>query len=102
MRKKHLRGLNRRQRAAVKYGIKRGSAANPGPVLAIAGAGSGKTKTVAHRVAHLLASGVRPDRVMLLTFSRRAAEEMMSRVKLITPKVQRSQSDIRLPWAGTF
>jgi len=50
----------------------------------IAGAGSGKTKTLAHRVAHLVVSGVDPHRILLLTFTRRAAEEMIRRVKRIT------------------
>lgn len=99
---KHLQGLNSRQRAAVKFGIKDGSAKYPGPLLVIAGAGSGKTKTVAHRVAHLLANGVHPHRIMLLTFSRRAAEEMISRVKQISARTLRNQAEIKLPWAGTF
>jgi DNA helicase-2/ATP-dependent DNA helicase PcrA len=50
----------------------------------IAGAGSRKTKTLAHRVAHLVVSGVDPHRILLLTFTRRAAEEMIRRVKRIT------------------
>jgi hypothetical protein len=51
------------------------------PLLIIAGAGSGKTNTLAHRVAHLVVSGVDPRRIMLLTFSRRAAAEMQRRVE---------------------
>jgi DNA helicase-2/ATP-dependent DNA helicase PcrA len=51
--------------------------------LIIAGAGSGKTNPLAHRVAHLVVSGVDPRRIMLLTFSRRAAAEMQRRVERI-------------------
>ena len=52
-----------------------------GPLLIIAGAGTGKTRTLVHRVAHLIGRGVRPDRVLLLTFTRRAAHEMLSRAE---------------------
>src|SRR3954471_35791 len=52
-----------------------------GPLLIIAGAGTGKTRTLIHRVAVLLARGVAPERVLLLTFTRRAAQEMLSRVE---------------------
>ena len=68
----HLVTLNPEQRHAVEHGV--------GPLLINAGAGSGKTKTLAHRVAHLIVGGVDPRRIMLLTFSRRAAEEMIRRV----------------------
>jgi DNA helicase II / ATP-dependent DNA helicase PcrA len=52
-----------------------------GPLLIIAGAGTGKTRTLIHRVAHLLSQGVPPERILLLTFTRRAAQEMLSRVE---------------------
>ncbi|MFN2566191.1 MAG: ATP-dependent helicase [Gemmatimonadaceae bacterium] len=52
-----------------------------GPLLIIAGAGTGKTRTLVHRVAHLIDRGVRPDRILLLTFTRRAAHEMLSRAE---------------------
>ena len=65
----HLVTLNPEQRHAVEHGLE--------PLLINAGAGSGKTKTLAHRVAHLIVQGVDPRRIMLLTFSRRAAEEMI-------------------------
>jgi DNA helicase-2/ATP-dependent DNA helicase PcrA len=52
-----------------------------GPLLIIAGAGTGKTRTLVHRVAHLIGRGVRPDRILLLTFTRRAAHEMLSRAE---------------------
>src|SRR6478672_11802656 len=50
-----------------------------GPLLIIAGAGTGKTRTLVYRVAHLIEKGVRADRILLLTFTRRAAQEMLNR-----------------------
>src|ERR1041385_1116938 len=52
-----------------------------GPLLIIAGAGTGKTRTLIHRVAHLLSTGVAPERILLLTFTRRASQEMLSRAE---------------------
>ena len=73
-----LENLNPQQRRAVEHG---GSVlAEAGPLLIIAGAGSGKTSTLAHRVAHLIERGADPRRIMLLTFSRRASVEMTRRV----------------------
>jgi DNA helicase-2/ATP-dependent DNA helicase PcrA len=63
--------LNPEQAAAAMYG--------EGPLLIVAGAGTGKTRTLVHRVAHLLTNGARPERILLLTFTRRAAHEMLSR-----------------------
>ena len=80
----YLTDLNKEQRRAVKHGIDSECATRASPLLVIAGAGSGKTKTLAHRVAHLVVSGVDPHRILLLTFTRRAAEEMIRRVKRIT------------------
>src|SRR5262249_41093184 len=97
----YLADLNQEQRRAVKHGAKDGSALDAGPLLVIAGAGSGKTKTLAHRVAHLVVSGVDPHRILLLTFTRRAAEEMIRRVKRITAKALGTQQ-VDLPWSGTF
>jgi DNA helicase-2/ATP-dependent DNA helicase PcrA len=65
--------LNAEQAAAAEHG--------DGPLLIIAGAGTGKTRTLVHRVAHLIERGVRPDRILLLTFTRRAAHEMLSRAE---------------------
>ncbi len=65
--------LNREQAAAAAHA--------DGPLLIIAGAGTGKTRTLVHRVAHLIGRGVRPDRILLLTFTRRAAHEMLSRAE---------------------
>src|SRR6185369_11630598 len=73
--------LNEGQRLAVEHG---GGDKDPaGPLLIIAGAGSGKTNTLAHRVSHLIAAGADPRRIMLMTFSRRAASEMTKRVERI-------------------
>jgi DNA helicase II / ATP-dependent DNA helicase PcrA len=74
----YLRDLNFAQRAAVKYGV-----SDIGPLLIIAGAGSGKTHTLAHRVAHLILTGTLPERILLLTFTRRAAAEMTRRAQRI-------------------
>ncbi|HJZ13681.1 MAG TPA: ATP-dependent helicase [Acidobacteriota bacterium] len=67
-----------------------------GPVLVIAGAGSGKTRAITYRVAWLLESGVRPSEILLLTFTNKAAREMLHRVALLT------QLDTRQLWGGTF
>ena len=88
---------------AVEHG---GSAlAEAGPLLIIAGAGSGKTNTLAHRVAHLIVNGADPRRIMLLTFSRRAAAEMMRRVERIVTNVMHERAEAMtdaIVWAGTF
>src|SRR6266550_4341658 len=80
---KYLASLNPKQREAVEYGIKPGRTKGVGPLLVIAGAGSGKTKTLAHRFAHLIINGADPNRILLLTFTRRAAREMSRRVARI-------------------
>ena len=64
--------LNPAQREAATYGRREDDAFRSGPLLIIAGAGTGKTMTLAHRVAHLVIEGVRPERILLLTFTRRA------------------------------
>lgn len=98
----YLDGLNTNQRAAVMHGV---GETKPGPLLVIAGAGSGKTNTLAHRVAHLIANGADPRRILLLTFSRRAASEMARRVERIAGRVlgigEGAVADA-LAWAGTF
>jgi DNA helicase-2/ATP-dependent DNA helicase PcrA len=96
----YLEKLNPQQRRAVEHGGL-AALAEAGPLLIIAGAGSGKTNTLAHRVAHLVVSGVDPHRILLLTFTRRAAEEMIRRVKRITAKALGTQQ-VDLPWSGTF
>ena len=69
----YLESLNREQRQAVEHGVREKNAAPGPPLLVIAGAGSGKTNTLAHRVAHLIVNGADPRRILLMTFSRRAA-----------------------------
>ncbi|HTM59491.1 MAG TPA: ATP-dependent helicase [Burkholderiales bacterium] len=83
--------LNRAQREAACHGA--------GPLLILAGAGTGKTNTLAHRVAHLILEGANPQRILLLTFSRRAAIEMTRRAQRIVGELA---TQVRLPWSGTF
>jgi DNA helicase-2/ATP-dependent DNA helicase PcrA len=89
--------LNAEQRAAAEFG--------DGPLLVVAGAGSGKTATLAHRVAHLIAQGADPGRILLLTFTRRAAGEMLRRVVSLLREGgslgSASLSGAKV-WGGTF
>jgi DNA helicase-2/ATP-dependent DNA helicase PcrA len=95
--------LNERQHAAVRHG--------GGPLLIVAGAGTGKTTTLAHRVAHLILEGTSPERILLVTFARRAAAEMLRRVEGILRELRRgsatagagaaSAGSARV-WGGTF
>jgi len=97
----YLDKLNAAQRRAVEYGG--GKVA--GPLLVIAGAGSGKTNTLAHRVAHLIVKGADPRRILLMTFSRRAASEMTRRVERIAAETMGRDASVvtdALTWAGTF
>ncbi|MCO5148492.1 MULTISPECIES: ATP-dependent helicase [unclassified Shinella] len=101
----HLEKLNDRQREAVEHGIGLQDGKIGGPLLIIAGAGSGKTNTLAHRVAHLIVNGADPRRILLMTFSRRAASEMARRVQRICRQVLGDNAAIMtdaLAWAGTF
>lgn len=82
------RELNEQQLAAV--------TAPPGPALVIAGAGSGKTRTLTYRVAFLLEQGIPADRILLLTFTNKAAQEMMKRVADLLGH------ELRSLWGGTF
>jgi DNA helicase-2/ATP-dependent DNA helicase PcrA len=89
--------LNEEQRAAVDHGSE--------PLLVIAGAGSGKTMTLAARVARLVLAGADPQRLLLLTFSRRAAQEMERRVGRVLHQALGFASTRKPPalhWAGTF
>ncbi|MBO9454625.1 ATP-dependent helicase [Paracoccus sp. R12_1] len=91
----YLQNLNDQQRRAVEHVAE--------PLLIIAGAGSGKTNTLAHRVAHRLKQGADPRRVLLMTFSRRAAAELTRRVSRITESVMGAgYAAEALTWAGTF
>ncbi|MFN7025352.1 MAG: ATP-dependent helicase [Pseudorhizobium sp.] len=101
----YLDKLNDRQREAVQHGVVSIDSRIGGPLLIIAGAGSGKTNTLAHRVAHLIVNGADPRRILLMTFSRRAAGEMTRRVQRICRQVLGDNSAIMtdaLAWAGTF
>jgi DNA helicase-2/ATP-dependent DNA helicase PcrA len=99
----YLDGLNPEQRRAVEHGVASKGANVPGPLLVIAGAGSGKTNTLAHRVAHLIVHGASPGRMLLLTFSRRAASEMERRVERIVARVLgEGLARAGIGWAGTF
>ena len=80
--------LNPQQCAAVTAG--------PGPSLVIAGAGSGKTRTLTYRVAYLIENGTQPSNILLLTFTNKAAREMLNRVADLIPH------DITSLWGGTF
>jgi len=98
-----LEKLNPQQRRAVEHGGL--PLADAGPLLIIAGAGSGKTSTLAHRVAYLIEQGADPRRIMLLTFSRRAAAEMTRRVDIILAEFMRGRGGAMadaMVWAGTF
>jgi DNA helicase-2/ATP-dependent DNA helicase PcrA len=99
----YLARLNPEQRRAVEHGVADGEGG--GPLLVIAGAGSGKTNVLAHRVAHLVAAGAHPGSILLLTFSRRAAEEMARRAERIVRQVAVGRPHLagaKLAWAGTF
>jgi DNA helicase-2/ATP-dependent DNA helicase PcrA len=100
--------LNDAQRAAATHGSTdaQGRFASA-PLLVIAGAGTGKTNTLAHRVAQLVLNGVDTGRILLLTFTRRAAEEMTRRAERIVAESLAARAAtrtpaVRLPWAGTF
>ena len=94
--------LNPEQMIAVEHGI--GDAAGPGPLLVVAGAGSGKTAMLAHRVAALILAGADPKRIMLATFSRRAAAELGRRVeRLLARRLAPEAAAAATPaYAGTF
>ena len=86
----YLDDLNPAQRQAVET--------LDGPVLMLAGAGTGKTRALTARIAHLLATGrARPDQILAVTFTNKAAREMKARVGALT-----GQGDAGMPWLGTF
>src|SRR3979411_1056117 len=101
----YLEKLNSEQRRAVEHGVREKACAPGAPLLIIAGAGSGKTNALAHRVAHLIVNGADPRRILLMTFSRRAATEMTKRVERIARKVIGEKAGVMtdaLAWSGTF
>src|SRR3954469_17632101 len=99
----YLDRLNPEQRRAVEHGVAPRAWAPAAPLLVIAGAGSGKTNTLAHRVAHLIVNGADPRRILLMTFSRRAAIEMGRRAQRIVAQALGPRAgDAALEWSGTF
>jgi DNA helicase-2/ATP-dependent DNA helicase PcrA len=102
--------LNPQQRRAATFGTPvPDKGVTAGPLLILAGAGTGKTNTLAHRTAHLVLNGVDPSRIMMLTFTRRAAQEMIKRTQAIVAEVLSDRGKAgdrsvisRLQWAGTF
>jgi DNA helicase-2/ATP-dependent DNA helicase PcrA len=102
--------LNPEQRTAATFGTLADNGQwTSAPLLIIAGAGTGKTMTLAHRVAHLCLNGVSPDRILLLTFTRLAAREMAQRSQQMvaaaansTEVRQQNAAPAKIDWTGTF
>ncbi len=101
--------LNSAQRRAATFGAAADKGIDAGPLLILAGAGTGKTNTLAHRAAHLVLNGVDPARILMLTFTRRAAQEMIRRTQQIVGETLAERGKLgdrsvvsRLLWSGTF
>ena len=84
----YLKGLNNPQKAAVLQ--------TSGPVMIVAGAGSGKTRVLTYRIAHMIASGIDPFNILALTFTNKAAKEMRKRIENVVG------SEAKNIWMGTF
>ena len=88
----HLKGLNIPQREAATH--------MSGPLLIVAGAGAGKTKTITHRIVNLIKQGVAPEKILAVTFTNKAAKEM--REKIITEIEKNAKGQNKIPFVSTF
>ena len=98
--------LNPEQKRAVTFGSSCDKGKLSPPLLIIAGAGTGKTNTLAHKTAQLILNGADPDKLLLLTFARRAASELASRANAIVERTMRGNNQnfqpVKISWIGTF
>ena len=88
----HLKGLNDAQKEAATH--------TDGPILIVAGAGAGKTKTITHRIVNLVKQGISPDKILAVTFTNKAAKEMKERIQLELKKLETWEESV--PFVSTF